>query len=195
MQYYCRKCLLLNKQDFCQSCGKEGLRTPDDNDCCFLCETDSMFSEMFGGILRDEYIPFSVMPSGNGIRSVFALKLENLKIYVPYEFYLKAKELLDDIHANLREEQIRDLKNNTDKLFALKDNEKKIKRILNIAKNDSIAAYCKDKVLNADRIVNKGKISSCMQGGHYLDVYKGEELYVINSATYEIIMVKRILKH
>lgn len=52
-----------------------------------------------------------------------------------------------------------------------------------ITEKDSLIDYCTDKIMNADRIVNEGRISGCLKGGNYLFVYKGKELFVINSAT------------
>lgn len=56
--------------------------------------------------------------------------------------------------------------------------------------NDSLTVYCADKIINADRIINRGIISNCIKGGYYLYVYNGKEVIIINSATYEIISVK-----
>lgn len=188
--YYCEKCHTLNEQNCCQSCSKINLRNPDKNDFCFLIEVDSMFGEMFVGILKDENITYSAMPSGNGMRSVFALKLENYKIYVVYELFDRAKELLNELFINLEDAETKDLKKNLDKLFASQRSEKKIRKILKISNNDSLTAYCADMINNADRIMNQGEISSCNKGGYYLYVYKGKEVIIINSATYEVISAK-----
>jgi len=191
MLYYCENCHLLNERDYCQSCRKKNLRTPDKNDYCFLVEVDSMFGGMFLGILEEENVSYSYMPSGNGVRSFFGLKLENLKIFITYEFFEKAKELLNGILINFEENQGKDLKENIDKLFVSPRSEKKIKKILKLTENDSLIDYCSDKIMNADRIVNKGSISGCTNGGEYLFVYKENESITVNSVTYEIIAVKR----
>lgn len=104
MLYYCENCRILNEQDYCQSCGKENLRNPNKNDFCFLVEVDSMFGEILKGVFKEENIPCVGIPSGNGVRSLFALKLENLKLFVPYEFFDRAKEYLDETHENFEEE-------------------------------------------------------------------------------------------
>jgi len=190
--YYCEKCHTLNEQDCCQSCGKNNLRNPDKNDYCFLTEVDSMFGEMLNGILEYENIPYSSLPSGNGIRSSLGLKLENYKIFVAYDFFDRAEEILNEILINIEEAESRDLKKNLDKLFASQRSEKKIKKILKMGENDSLTAYCADKIINADRILNQGKISGCLKGGYYLYVYKGKEVIIINSATFEIISAKNM---
>ena len=191
MFYYCENCNTLNEQDYCKFCGKEFLRKPERNDYCLLIETGFMFAEMFKGVLDEENIPYTDCPSGNGVRSQFALRLENVKIFVPYEFYFIAKELLNEILKNIEESQNRDFFENIDLLFIQLRNEKKIKKTLKMPETYNLVAYCLDKIKNADRIDNKGKISGCTKGGDYIFVYKGAELIIVNSATYEIISVER----
>ena len=190
MLYYCENCHALCEQNYCMFCGKKDLRNPNKCDYCFLTEVDSMFGKMFTGILEGESIPYSAMPSGNGVRSYFALNLENLKIFVVYEFFYRAKELLGEIFADFEEEERKNLVENIDKLFVPHRSEKKIKKMLKMAENESISAYCADKIISADRIINKGQISGCTKGGHYLFIYKDGELITVNSATYEILSVK-----
>ncbi|MCL2675609.1 MAG: hypothetical protein FWE84_03345 [Firmicutes bacterium] len=185
---------MLNEQDSCRFCRKKGLRNPEKNDYCFLVEVDLMFGEMFKGVLEEENIPYSDIPVGNGVRSYFGLRLENLKIFVVYEFFEKAKEILTGILMSFEENQNRNIKKNIDKLFVLPRSEKKIKKVLNLAENDNLIAYCADKIMNADRIVNKGGISSCIKGGEYICVYKENELIMFNSVTYEIIAAEKTKK-
>lgn len=192
MLCYCENCHVVNEQDYCNTCGKKSLRSPDNSDFCFLVEINSMFGEMFKGVLEDESITCAAIPSGNGVRSQFALSLENLRLYVAYGNLDRAKELLDDILNNFNEAQSFDIKKNLDKLFVSQRAEKKIKKILKIHGDDSLTAYCSDRIMNADKIVSNGKISGCFKGGSYLLVYKGNELIIVNSATYEIISAKRI---
>lgn len=192
MLFFCEKCNLLNEQNFCRLCGKDNLRNIQNSDYCYLFEAGQLFGEMFLGILEDEGIPYSSLPSGNGARSQFALRLENLKIFVVYEFYDKAKALLNDILTSYDKANRIELEKNINKLFVTNRNEKKIKRILKPFQDDNIIGYCIDKIMNADRIVNKGRISGCGNGGDYLYVYKDKELIIINSATYEIISIEII---
>ena len=190
MLYYCENCHVLSEQDCCKFCRKEELRNPKSNDYCFLVEVDSTFGEILKGVLEEENIPYTDIPSGNGVRSRFALKLENLKIFIVYEFFEKAKEILDGIFINFEENKSAELKKNIDKLFVSPRSGKEIKKALKLTENDSITSYCSDKIINADRIINKGRISGCAKGGEYLYVYKENELIMINSMTYEIIAAK-----
>ena len=98
--------------------------------------------------------------------------------------------MLNGIFVNFEESQSGDIKKNINMLFVSHRAEKKIKKILQI-KNGSVTAYCSEKILNADKIVNGGRISGCTKGGNYLFIYKDKELFIINSATYEIISAKR----
>jgi len=182
---------MLNEQDYCKACCKKGLRDPDKKDYCLLVEANSTFGEIFKGILEEENIPYSNIPSGNGVRSAFALKLENQKIFIVYEFFEKAKEMLSEMLINFEENQNRDLYKNIERLFASPRTEKKIKKVLRLTESDSLIGYCFDKIMKADEIINRGRISGCTKNGEYLYVYKENELIIINSVTYEIIAAKR----
>lgn len=187
---YCEKCHTLIPQPYCGACGNKLLRAPNSDDYCFLIEADNLFGEMFKGILEDESIPYVDTPAGNGVRSRFALRLDRLKIYVPYAFYDRADEILKDIFSSIENAQKEELEKNIDKLFLSPRNEKKIRKALKMPDSDSLIARCADMVMNADRIVNNGRISSS-PGGDYLFVYKNKDLAVINSATYEIISLEK----
>ena len=194
MFYYCENCNALSERDDCQFCGRKKLRQPEKKDYCFLVEADFMFGAMFEGMLDDKSIPYVDCPVGNGVRSQFALKLDKLQIFVPYEFFIEAKELLYEIFANMEESLRRDFLENIDRLFVSPRNEKKIKKALGMVGHDSLVAYCLDQIMNADSMVNKGRISGCRKGGDYIVVYKGTELIMVNSATYEIISVEKVKK-
>ena len=187
MLYYCEKCCVLNEQSECVRCGKKNLRNPEKGDYCFLTEIDSMFGEMFKGILEEENILYAASPSGYGIRAAFALGPRNLRIFVGYEFFDRAKELFDENFIFSEETENGNLRENLDKLFVPVRGEKKIKKALKLAEDDNLIDYCVDRIKNADKIVNEGKITGCTKGGEYLFVYKNNELIIINSVTYEII--------
>lgn len=190
MIFYCDKCHMLSEQDNCKFCSKKHLKSPENNDYCFLFEIGTTFGEMFEGILKNENIPYSVIPSGNGVRSCFGLRLENVKIYVPFCCFYKAKALLNETIFNFEDQNI-DLKNSIDKLFVSERNEKKIRKILDLNKNDNFINYCANIIINSDRITNEGRISSCLKGGEYLFVYKNDVIITVNSATYELLSAKK----
>ena len=191
MSHYCEKCHMLSEQDCCAVCGNKRLRTPERGDYCFFTEQNSRFCGMLGGMFQTEQIPYLSTPSGNGVRSKFALRLENQKIFVPYESFNEAAELLDNFFRNGEEAQINTLKNNIDKLFVASRSEKKMKKKLKLTEGESLSDYCAGRIKNADRIVNEGKITGCLKGGEYLFVYKEDELFTVNSATYELISAKK----
>lgn len=191
MPYYCEKCYTVNGYDYCQTCGKKSLRSAQNEDFCFLVEMCTMYGELFCGVLKEENIPHSTIPWGNGAWSHFGLKLENYRIFVPYKFFDRAKELLNEVFARPEEEN-NYLKENLDKLFIISPRaQKKMRKNLNLAQNDDLIAYCADKIKNADDIIDKGQITDCLKGGTYLFIYKDNEVFVVNSATYEIISAKR----
>lgn len=183
---------MLSEQEYCRYCGNKDLREPDGSDYCFLIEADTMFGEMLKGILEGDNIPYVAMPLGSGVRTRFALRLERMRIYVTYEFLETAKELVNGILSSNEEDQNAEIKNNIDKLFTLPRNGKKVKKILKIAEDESLTEYCANAIIDADKIINEGRISSCLKGGEYLFVYKGDMQIVLNSVTYEIISVKII---
>jgi hypothetical protein len=50
---------------------------------------------MLNEIFENESIPCSMIPCGNGARSALGLNLENLQLFVPYQFYDRAVDLHD----------------------------------------------------------------------------------------------------
>lgn len=90
---FCENCNVLCGDESCPQCGRRKLRSPSEMDYCLFTEVSSMFGEMFGGILDDEGIEHVDIPSGRGVWTVFAIKLENLKMFVRYKDIDKAKEL------------------------------------------------------------------------------------------------------
>lgn len=190
MIFYCENCLLLNQQDYCKSCGKRNLRNPDDRDFCLLTEVAPMFGLMFKRVLESENIPFHEIYIRD-IRGKSTFKLENLKIFVPYQYFDKATQLLAEIIEEKRSRERQNLVENVDKLFVSKKSDKKIKKAFKMFENEDLIAFCKDKILSADRVENRGAITGNQEGGQYIYVYKDNYLIIINSATFEIISAKR----
>ncbi len=188
--YYCEKCYAVSESDRCQYCGKKSLQEAQPGNYCLLIEADDMFAEMFMGILQSEDILHRSMPSGDGVRSRFALGLGKQKIFVPYELFDSAKELLDELFENAQREIKSQLADNIGKLFASPRTEKRIRKALKLTEKQSVIDYCKDNIINADKIVDGGLIISCRENGSYLYVYKDNLTITVNSATYEILSAK-----
>lgn len=91
---YCKKCRELSDSGVCDTCGNDKLIDVSPTDFCFIAEYESTYGEMIKGIFSGENIPFSAVPYGTGARSGFGLRLENLRFYVPYEYYGAAKDIL-----------------------------------------------------------------------------------------------------
>ena len=92
---YCNNCHELCEGEKCQTCRSKKLREVEDGDFCLLVECLQNEGEILKSFLEAEEIPSVLMPSGNGIRTVFGLNLENYKVFVPYAFWDKANDILD----------------------------------------------------------------------------------------------------
>ncbi|MBQ9481059.1 MAG: hypothetical protein IJU84_02725 [Clostridia bacterium] len=93
--YYCENCNKVSEYDFCRDCGDGDLREVRGEDFCFLVECGTTFGEMLKSVFDKENIPCALLPRGTGVRTALALKLENYRVYVPYAFLERAKEILE----------------------------------------------------------------------------------------------------
>ena len=92
---YCESCKCLCQSGICPECGNDQLRQAENDDWCFFLECNSTFGKMLNEIFENESIPCSMIPCGNGTRSALGLNLENLQLFVPYQFYDRAVDLHD----------------------------------------------------------------------------------------------------
>jgi hypothetical protein len=69
--------------------------------------------------------------------------------------------------------------------------EKKLKKKLNIAKDEDLFRHCEEIINCANNITDGGSISSCVNGGHYLFVRAANAELTFNSATYELLHAKK----
>lgn len=94
--YYCERCHWLNVKDICENCHTKSLREVHQDDYCFLVEKEMLWAEALKEILDNHEIPY-VCESIHG--SAMALRVaplrEDFQFYVPYKYYLKAKELIE----------------------------------------------------------------------------------------------------
>ena len=90
---FCEKCNLLNKSETCSLCGQTSLRKVEKDDFCFFAECSESLGKSLKNTFDNEGIPCALIPTGNGVRSLFGLRLENYKIYVPFEYYDKCIEI------------------------------------------------------------------------------------------------------
>lgn len=192
---YCERCKNLTKNEECSVCGNEVLREPTDEDFCFVGEFNSMSGEMIRDMLSDDGIACALIPSGNGVRSVFAMRLENFRVYVPYGWYDHTVDMINEyILGNVNDAES-DLKNNVDKLNYNSRFERKWKKRAKLTQEDDLLEFCKNKVLSAERIVDSGATDTFSEaGGNYLFVYCDTVKLTINSVTYEVLALEAVKK-
>ncbi len=141
-------------------------------------------------MLVGEHIPCVFLPSGNGVRTQFALPLENFKVYVPFGCYDEASKRLNDVCDATQDELKESVLQNLEKLFiANAKREKKFRKKLKLEKGEDCIAAISARIQGSDKIVDGGMITSCRKGGHYLFVYSGSAIITVNSATFEVIAV------
>ena len=185
---FCEKCRLFTEKNFCSNCGNENLREIKDDDFCFLTAWDSNFQTMLEEIFKQEDIPCAMIPVGNGVRTMFGLRLEKVNVYVPYKFYDRALDVLDlfgDDEESLREDLLQNFRLWH---FAKESSAKKAKKNMGLSESDDILEVLKDRVIHAEKITDKGEITAAPEG-RYLLVETSNENVMFNSATYEIISV------
>ena len=88
--YYCEKCRMIMKENCCSVCGKKKLREVQDDDFCFFVALDADKTRFFEENLESHGIPSASLGAGLDLRTRGS---STYKIYVPYAFFDKAKEL------------------------------------------------------------------------------------------------------
>ena len=186
---YCEKCNTIVTLTCCPACGNKKIREVTSDDFCFLVECSQMYGEILKDALQEENIKCALLPWGNGVRSKLGLKLENYKIYVPYEHYERAREIL----AFYNESESDDIK---ELLLANKDKwnianthaEKKIRKRLKIDENIDIFEYIREGVENSQDVKDRGLMYSFVPPAHGLTVKIGDVTLWFSAETFEIIL-------
>ena len=92
---YCEKCKALSEGQCCAYCGSDRVRLPRWGDFCVLTERGYMWTSLLVEVLRDHGIGAvsqEVLDHGYGLRLH-----DRHRVYVPYESYEQAKELLAEV--------------------------------------------------------------------------------------------------
>ncbi|MBO5328568.1 MAG: hypothetical protein J6B04_05280 [Clostridia bacterium] len=187
--FYCDKCKTLCEDNICNNCGAS-LRVADKGDFCFFTECDNYFGEILKDAFDKNKIPSSFLPYGSGVSTNFACKLENYRVYVPYEFYNAAVDVYNFFYDDLTEEYKNKLLKNIGEWYLKSERfEKKIKKTLKLLENKNLAEFLKKEIKNAESISDQGAIGGCKSGGHYLYVRANNCTIMFNSATYEVLAV------
>ena len=164
------------------------MREVEDGDFCLLVECLQNEGEILKSFLEAEEIPCVLMPSGNGLRTVLGLNLENYKVFVPYQFYDKASEMVDFI-SNDSTEQLKERLLEHIELWHFKNesSEKKFRKKFELKKDADLLFYIKEEVSQALLIADEGLIYACSERGHFIAVKSEQGNILFNSATYEIL--------
>ena len=88
--YFCEKCQAVMKENCCSICGKKKLREVQDDDFCFFVTLGADKTHLLEENLKSQNIPCATLGSGLDLRTRTSGKF---KIYIPYGFLDKAREL------------------------------------------------------------------------------------------------------
>ena len=184
---YCEKCKSLSEAETCSVCGNKKLREVAPDDFCVLTECEQTYGEMIKDALQGGGITCVLMPYGNGVRSLFGLRLENYQVLVPYEQYESAEELLntfvgDPVTSELKEQ----LLTNFDRWHIADRTAKKIRKKLQLSGDADLLACIQEGVENATRIEDKGIMYSFGTGAHGIAVQTSRGTLWFSSESYEI---------
>ncbi len=186
---YCENCRALCESDCCSICESTELREVKGDDYCYLTECAENFGELLNVTLTDMQIPCALMPFGNGARSALGLNLGNFRVFVPYEYYENARDVLDQLTYNPTEDFRKDLLENEARWHINgKFAQKRMRRKLRLADGQDLVSCVKQAVVSATEILDDGAITSCTEGGHYIAIKINDRKVWFNSATYEIFM-------
>ena len=183
---YCEKCNSIVISEYCPVCGNKKIREVTSDDFCFLVECGQMHGDMLKDVLLEEEIECALIPWGNGVRSKFALSLENYKVYVPYKHLDRAREILDYLYNpsdNLKEL----LLSNRDKWFIASEQiEKKIRQRLKIDDDVDVFEYIKEGVEKSLDVRNRGIMYSFLSEANWLTVKIGDVTLWFSDESFEI---------
>ena len=165
-KYYCEKCRILSDDTHCYRCGGTNLKKVNKDDFFLLTKVEESFGKMIIESLKNIGVDGVVLPVGNGVRSLFALKLGYYEIYVRYKDYNKASEIVDFFTENYSTESLREkLLKNIDKWhFNSEKVEKKIRKKLKLSHDVDLIQIVKEKVEMAHTISDVGLLTSSEHG-------------------------------
>ena len=186
---YCETCRVLCVSGSCPICENLDLRDVRVDDFCLLTECTDSFGKMLEFTLSEMNIKCVLVPFGNGAKSALGLKLGYCKVYVLYQHYAAAKDIVEELTYNPTDDLRKDLLANEESWYVKsKSALKKMRKKLRLSENQDLLACVKEAVLKASEISDDGVISSCTKGGHYISIKINDKKVWFNSATYEIFM-------
>lgn len=88
MSLYCEKCRRVFEEYRCPVCGSIGMRSPGEDDFCFLTEQEAGHAGLIGETLRGNGIPFEM-------KSTACMNPDKCTFYVYYDQLERAREITD----------------------------------------------------------------------------------------------------
>jgi hypothetical protein len=186
---YCENCKLLLHSESCEICGSRQIREAKADDFCFLLECERTFGDVLGEALEDAGIRCASVPCGTGVRTALGLNLEGYRIYVPFEFYETAKDMVTFFTVDPTDDLRRTILEHQDQWHTKNASvEKKIRKRLKLNRDDAFFDRIKNAVETAEVITDEGTISNCPRSGRYLFVKTDGKYIGFNSVTFEIFL-------
>lgn len=184
---YCEKCNSIVTLDYCPTCGNKKIREISPDDFCFLVECGQVYGDILKDTFLEEGIECALIPWGDGVRSKFAMKLENYKVYVPFKYYDRARAILDEnsdvVTTNIKEL----LLTNRDKWHVADERtEKNIRKRLKIADGVDIFEFIREGVEQSQDVKNRGVMYSFTSGANWLTVKIGSVTLWFSDDSFEI---------
>ena len=88
--FYCEQCNMLMQDNRCTNCGKKKLREVQNDDFCFFASLGADNARYFEENLKMQDIPVASLGVGLDLRTRTS---KIFKIYIPYCYFDKAKEV------------------------------------------------------------------------------------------------------
>ena len=188
---FCENCYFVSEQSRCPLCGSKRIRQVQDDDFCLLTENYTAMCEVLQDIFEDNDIPCSVMPYGSGIESHHAMPSSFSRLYVQYKWFEAAKTIIRE-KENRETESLRNhLLENVNQFNVEAKTEKKIRKKAKLSATQDFFDYCLSVVKSSHKIADKGLVSGCLKGGHYLYCHYEDTVLIFNSQTFEILSLIR----
>ena len=97
---YCEKCKNIVNESPCPLCKGKTVRELEQEDLVFLVEKQAMWAEMLMDVLKQEEIPYSFRGSlGAALAMSVGREKEYFKIYVPYNYFEKAHDVVEGLFS------------------------------------------------------------------------------------------------
>ena len=187
---YCKSCNLACEDISCPRCGKRKLREIKDNDYCFVKEVFELEKMRLEAYLKENEIPLVFIPYVEGAGSFYTFRPPVHKMYVPFHLLKKTMDIMkaleEESNAALKAQMIEDApKINIDVKYA-----KKLAKKLKLPSDMDILNYCREIILNADRVADRsGEMGF---GEQAIYVYANNVCLIVSTFNYEILTVKKI---